>query len=36
MNLSIKQEWIHRHRNRLVVAKAEVGREREGLGAWSW
>ena len=36
MNLSTKQEWIHRHRNRLVVAKAEVGREREGLGAWSW
>ena len=34
MNLSTKQKQTHRHREQIVVAKEEVGRERDGLGVW--
>ena len=34
MNLSMKQKPIHKHRNKLVVAKRETGRGSDGLGVW--
>ena len=34
MNLSKKQKQTLRHREQIVVAKGDRGRERDGLGVW--
>lgn len=34
MNLSTNQKQTHRHREQAVVAKGEVRRQRDELGAW--